>query len=275
MALAGRRQSLLFGYAIARTAIVRHVSSVARSFRIIERLLDNGGAASHGELSRQLAIPKATLSGLLAQLSELGYVQLENAAYVPGPALLALGFRATRSENLRSTMRPVLARVAQETGETASLSIEVGRQGDTAGSVLGIDYVEGTNPLRYVGEIGLPQPMHGSAAGRALLAFSNRTATSLPRESLVRYTPRTLTEREQLDAELRRARQRGFAMIVGERWEHLTSVAAPVLDANGEPFAAVTVTGPTLRLPNPEQTVWPVLQRALADLVPASTTATA
>jgi DNA-binding IclR family transcriptional regulator len=239
------------------------VSSVKRSLLILEHLVSGNPPPTHVELARALNIPKGTLSGLLGQLTEEGYIRLVGKQYAPGPALLSLGFRATRRDNLRFALRPVLEQLATETGETAVLAIEVGGDDDTPGQVLGIDYVEGTNPIRYVAQIGRLYPMHSSAAGRVFLAFTGRRAKLLPTDSLVTHTNRTLVDPEELDAELDRIRARGWAMTVGERLDDVTSVSAPVVDGSGRPVAAVTVSGPTTRLPDPAETVWPRMHDAI------------
>ena len=57
-----------------------------------------------------------------------------------------------------------------------------------------------------------------------------------------------LTTREALARELAATRERGFAIDDEEHAEGLFCVAAPVWDENGEPWAAISLAGPTSRL---------------------------
>lgn len=211
--------------------------------------------ATHGELARSLGIPKGTASKLLSRLGELGYVGVsEGGQYRIGPTLMALSHEVRQHSPVYTSVRPVLERIATETGETVTLSIEVDGSFDTAGSMVVIDHVASVHPIRYVVPLGLPMASHITATGRVLLAFSDRSAKSVPQSVEL--------NREQFDADLKSARANGyFTMTV----EELTTIAVPVLDQAGIAVAAIAVTGVTHRLSDPEHRVWPVLQAALAD----------
>jgi DNA-binding IclR family transcriptional regulator len=89
-------------------------------------------------------------------------------------------------------------------------------------------------------------PLHASAFGKVDLAFGG---AELPAGDLVRLAPRTITDRRALEADLTRARSRGFVVAVDELEDGLASVAAPVRDASGEVVASLAISGPTLRMP--------------------------
>jgi len=89
-------------------------------------------------------------------------------------------------------------------------------------------------------------PLHASAFGKVWLAFGG---LHLPPGDLVRLAPRTITDRGSLDADLNRARSRGFVTAVDELEDGLASVAAPVRDASGDVVASLAISGPTLRMP--------------------------
>ena len=128
-----------------------------------------------------------------------------------------------------------------------------------------MDHVASRNPIRYVPGIGQLQPIHRAAAGRVFLAFTHRSARDIPGEALVKATPNTVVDPDQLDAALELVRRRGYALNRDETIEGVTAIAAPVLVA-GAPVAAVTVLGPSQRLADPERTVWPVLRDEVAEL---------
>jgi len=69
---------------------------------------------------------------------------------------------------------------------------------------------------------------------------------------LQRFTEHTLADRPRLEAALATVRERGYATLVDELEPGLSVVAAPVFDANGAVVAALTVSGPTTRLPAPK-----------------------
>ena len=70
----------------------------------------------------------------------------------------------------------------------------------------------------------------------------------MPRGRLERRTDRTVTTRERLDIDLEGVRRRGFAVADSELEPGLVAGAAPITDAEGTVVAAVSVTGPSVRL---------------------------
>jgi IclR family acetate operon transcriptional repressor len=77
-----------------------------------------------------------------------------------------------------------------------------------------------------------------------LLAFGE---AELPAGRLKAYTPRTITNRRDVDHELERVRREGYALAVGEREPDLNAVAAPAFDGDHRLVAIVGVQGPVSR----------------------------
>jgi DNA-binding IclR family transcriptional regulator len=245
------------------------MSKAWRPLRLLVAIAGAEQPPTHTDLARSTGMPKSTISVLLHELEALGFVSSEEKRYVAGPALLSLGYQVTLRSNgdrrLAPGVRDVLEALAESTGESVALSIEVGGSDGTPGLVLAIEDVEGPQPVRFVRRrAGELMPMYRTAAGRVFLAFSGRSAAALPKESLERVTPATLVDPSEIDAELERVRRRGYALSVDESYEGVTSVAAPVPGDDGRPVAAISVSGPTQRLLPAETTVWPALRDAAA-----------
>ena len=93
------------------------VPAVERSFRILDLLSRSPVPLGTSEVARRLRLAKSTVHGLLRSLEAVGAVEEVQRRYRLGPAverLAAIG-------DLRRRWRPVLARLAEETGETAFL----------------------------------------------------------------------------------------------------------------------------------------------------------
>jgi DNA-binding IclR family transcriptional regulator len=164
--------------------------------------------------------------------------------YQPGPVLVVLGRRAEQQLGYTQAL-PALEALADATGEAVNLGIRSGAE------VLVVLAVPSAQPLRFDQRAGSRVPIHTSAMGKCLLAYpavGEDALRSLPR--LSRFTPRTITRREQLTTEVERTRDRGWALNDEERNPGVRAVAAPVLDANRVAVAAVVVQGPALRLPD-------------------------
>ena len=191
------------------------------------------------ELAAELGMHKSTVSRLLATLERRGLVRRAGERFAPGPELARLGALALRGLALVETARAPLERLAGLTGETVNLAV---RDDERALNVLQVDAAHFVGVTDWTGRAA---PVHASANGKALLAFGS---ADLPRR-LPRLTPQTIVDRGELRAELERTRRVGYAVSVEELELGLHAVAAPVHDALGACVAAVSVSGPSYRLP--------------------------
>jgi DNA-binding IclR family transcriptional regulator len=67
-------------------------------------------------------------------------------------------------------------------------------------------------------------------------------------EHLERYTAKTITDLDALNAELAAVRRNGYATAVAELEEELVAVASPVFGGTGACVAALSVSGPAFRM---------------------------
>ena len=162
--------------------------------------------------------------------------------YGLGPALVVLGRRAEEDLGYERAM-PSLRMLSDLTGESVNLGIRAGAE------VLVVLDVVSASPLRFDQPTGTRVPIHTSAMGKCLLAFSGDAAAEvdgLP--GLPRFTDRTITDRESLLTALAGVRDTGWALNDGERLEGVRTMAVPVLRGDGTAAGAVAVQGPASRL---------------------------
>ncbi|HKT73711.1 MAG TPA: IclR family transcriptional regulator [Steroidobacteraceae bacterium] len=217
-----------------------------RVVMVLEQLAEAAGPLSHSELAVTLGIAKSTLTALLKTLQRVGYVQSVGRGYAPGPRFLALAQRlapqARHHESIRRLLMPLLQNLAARSGETVTLAVPIGSSGQASGTILAIAHVESPNPIRFVPGIGEPQAMLATAAGRAILAFSDGPSPDEP----------------ALRKDLAEIRRLGYAIHRSD----LTVIAAPVLNADGRPIGAISVIGPSFRVMEPVEAIWPLLRGA-------------
>jgi IclR family acetate operon transcriptional repressor len=104
--------------------------------------------------------------------------------------------------------------------------------------------------MRMSTKLGARAPLHASGVGKAMLAAMDEpaAAAALARRGLTRRTAKTITTPRELAAELAATRERGYAIDDEEHAEGMRCVAAPLWDEHGEPWAAISLAGPTSRL---------------------------
>lgn len=199
------------------------------------------------EASEHLGVAHSTAHRLLAMLAYHGFVRQEedSRAYIAGPALVEIGLAAVSQLDIRRHARPALERLAGTLGETAHLAVLEG------GKVRYLDAVESSRALRVASRTGSVQAASCTASGKALLAALPEASVSAmfaDPATLPRLTPRSITSRTALLAELRRVREDGCAVNREESEEGVASVAVAVRGPRQAPAAALTVSAPVSRM---------------------------
>lgn len=194
-------------------------------------------------LAAASGLNRATAWRILSTLEQQGMVALDRQTgrYAIGFGVVELA-QAAGVGVLVQAARKVLERVALQTGETASLAVL--RDG-------GLQYVDEAAPPSVVSATwrGRSVPLHATSTGKALLAFAaDDTVNAALARPLRAYTDTTVTDPDELRAELAATRERGYGVCRGEFETSAYGVSAPVLDSGGRPLAIVSVWGPEGRL---------------------------
>lgn len=214
-----------------------------RAIRLLKLFTAAAPELQLAQISSLSKLNKTTAHRLLQALQseELLDRNPENGAYRLGPGMMALGVQALSSNDLRLRARPLLKRLAEETGETATLEVPID---DT---MLILDEVSSSRFLGASGNVGTRWPIHATSTGKAFIAFDQDGPQRLP-ERLAALTPKTITQIDKLEKELGDIRRRGFAEVVDELEDGLSGVAAVVRGGMGEVLGALSICGPTVRM---------------------------
>ncbi len=221
--------------------------SVERIFAVIDHLAADRGGDTLAGIARHVQAPKTSMVGLLAGMLDGGYLARgASGVYTLGPRMLALAMRVTGKDDLALIARPVLARLAGETGETALL----GTLAPDASLAMYVDKVESTNPVRYTVSLGERRELYSSAMGKLLLAHMPRPAQEkyLKGEHFRPFTPNTITSARRLREELDAILADGIARTDSERVLGASALAAPVFDPAGAFLVGLGLAGPSERM---------------------------
>ena len=95
-------------------------------------------------------------------------------------------------------------------------------------------------------ETGGSTGLHTTALGKVLLAFQSDDFinTFIKRSGLHPYNPNSITDADQLWAQIRDIRQTKTAINNGEHYEDIAAVAAPVFGRHGQVVAGVSLAYP-------------------------------
>lgn len=215
--------------------------AIDRAAELLVRVVESDDAPSVGELAEASGLPKSTTSRLLSALERQGLLQRDSqrTALLPGPVLLRYARRERTEPDLIELATDALDRLAATSGETVNLAVAV------PGGVEQLDQRDSRHYLGSTNWVGKRVPLHATAGGKVFLAY--RTV-ALPAGQLEAVTEATIVSRAELEDELAATRARGWATTMDELEPGLWAVAAPVFGADGSVVAALTISGPTVRL---------------------------
>ena len=226
---------------MANSELSHGTQAVDRAFALLLNILEESSPLYLSDLAKRHELPKSTTSRLLAAMERQGVLQRDRSgAFLPGQVLNSFAREHNQESVLISQVHPVLQKIADETGETANLAVPGN------GYINLIDQVDGHYLLGATNWVGRKVAYNASALGKILLAFG---VVPLPTGRLEKYTAATISSRVRLDAELEKVRNQGFATIVDELEEGLSAVAAPLFGAHGRVVGAISLSGPTPRMP--------------------------
>ena len=216
-------------------------AAIDRGADLLVRVLESPEPVALTDVAAAAGIPKSTASRLITALERRGLVQQagERGRLRPGPAILRVAERGLLERNLIELARPSLDALAEFTGETINLAVP---------GPLGVEHIAQVESHHFLGAgqwMGRTVDYHSTANGKVFLAFGR---APLP-EALPARTVATIVDLACLQAELESVRTSGFAVAVDELEPGLAAIAAPVRGTDGDVIAALSVTGPTLRMP--------------------------
>lgn len=213
--------------------------SIDRAAQVLVHVLETTEPPTVGGLSTRLGLPKSTASRLVGALERQGLIRRDGGGgqLVPGAVLQRYARRETGDAELVERASEALDRLALASGETINIGVP------SLGAVELLDQRDSRHFLGSPTWVGRRVPAHGSALGKVFYAYG---ALSVPTGPLEPLAPQTVTTAEKLG--LDEIRAKGYAIAVEELEPGLWAVASAVRDASGAVVAALSVSGPTVRL---------------------------
>ena len=229
------------GDADGRGLPAQGTAAVDRGADLLLRVLEAEEPIALTELAAAAGIPKSTASRLLSALERRGLIEQDGqrGRLRPGPAILRVAERGMLERNVVELAPPALDALSQASGETINLAVPANQ---------GVEHVAQVDGVHFLGTgqwLGRIVDYHCTAVGKVFLAFDRGPTPAGP---LVSYAPRTITDPGRLEAELATVRRTEIATAIDELEPGLAAMAAPVRGIRGDVIAALSITGPTLRM---------------------------
>ncbi len=212
-------------------------AAIDRGADLLVRVLESEEPVALTDLASAAGLPKSTASRLVSALERRGLIEQdgERGRLRPGPAILRVAERSMLERNIVEVSKPALDALSDATGETINLSVP---------GLEGVEHIAQVDSRHFLGAgqwLGRLVGYEHSANGKVFAAFGRvpaGTAGSATSGELAVATSH----------ELQAVRRDDFATSIDELEIGLAAIAAPVRGARGEVIAALSISGPTLRM---------------------------
>jgi IclR family transcriptional regulator, KDG regulon repressor len=221
------------------------LSSVKNALKILNSFSEQEPVKKITDLASELGIAKSTVSRLMSTLASEGYVIKEQGSqkYRLGLSVLNLAGVVTSTMDIHRESLPVLERLSKGIDETCHLVFLEGTD------VVYLLKFESSHPVRVSSHVGKRNPSHCTSSGKVLLAYQSEDVVNrVIANGLIRYTPRTITNPDQLRKDLQKVKKDGYCISIEEFIEGVNTVGAPIRDYTGQVIAAITIVAPAQRM---------------------------
>jgi IclR family KDG regulon transcriptional repressor len=217
-----------------------YLKTVDRALQVLLKFDPEHPEWSSSELAQSLVLHRSIVHRILTTLQRRGFVtQTGNRGrFRLGFKLVELGNVVLTTIDLRQVAHPIMARLVEETGESAFLTVVSGDE-----SVC-IDKVDSPQNIRVTLTIGGRYPLYAGGSNKILLAYlPSDSVDGLVARGLESITPGTITDPVKLKADLANIRRQGYAFSVGELTPGVAALAVPLTDSNDMVVAALSIAG--------------------------------
>ncbi|MGI6877787.1 IclR family transcriptional regulator [Microbacterium sp. gxy059] len=210
------------------------------------------------EIRQSTGLPQSTAQRLVANLVDQGFLDRTRDGYRIGVRMLHWAAPAMQGLEAVDIVRPVLEEMRDRLGETVAVFRE------SQGYRVCVALAETREMVRRAMRVGQILPLHAGSAGRVILAWTPGLLDRILAAGLEPLTPDTIVDRAELERVVRETLVAGIAITAGERQTGAIGLSAPVFGPQGELFGALTVMGPSSRIPEETGREWApyVLERA-------------
>jgi IclR family KDG regulon transcriptional repressor len=238
------------------------IQAVSHALDLLEQFHDDVDELGVTELSKRLKLHKNNVFRLLATLESRGYIEQNRVTenYRLGLKTLELGQTFIKQMGLLRQSRPVLEALVKECNETTYVAIL------KEFHIVYLDVVETDLTVRVVPRVGARLPAYCTAAGKIQIAYmtDEELENYLPTKELKRFTPNTITDRDELKKHLQEVAELGYAIDNEELDIGVRCVGAPIRDYTRRIIGAVSISGPSMRFTDErmEKELIPLVKRA-------------
>ncbi|MDI6618758.1 MAG: IclR family transcriptional regulator [Clostridiales bacterium] len=225
---------------------VQNHRSLERALDITELISANKKGLGLSEICTKLNLPKSSVFSLVHTLTVRNYLNIDKytGKYRLGLKIFEVGSKFLENLDFYDEAKKIIQKMSNKCSETVHLAVL------DKMDVVYIYKVDSTQAIRMSSSIGMHMPAHATAIGKALLSrYTDKEIFNLYKDyPMVKITSNTITDINELTKQIKEIRKNGYAYEKEESTEKIECVAAPIHDANGKIFTAVSIAVPVFRV---------------------------
>jgi DNA-binding IclR family transcriptional regulator len=192
------------------------------------------------DIARKLGVSKSSAHRMLTTLVSRAMAEQnpETGRYRLGLHIYELGVLSASRSRLRRLALPVMEDLRHRTGHTVHLSVADGAD------VIHLERLQSKLGIQAMGDMRRRFPVHSTSGGKAIAAFNPAVAEARRRSDFPGVTSQTVRTSADFDKMLVEVRRLGYAVNRDEALIGFTAIAAPILDADQQARAAISLAGP-------------------------------
>lgn len=215
------------------------LQTVERAFMVLELIAAK--PMTQQQLEAATGLNRSTVRRLVYTLQEQKYIDKDpySSNYTLGLKVVELSSMKLNQVELKTEAMPFLRELSSKLNQTCHMGILSDER------VVYIEKLEPLQSIRMFSAIGKRVPVHSSSLGKVLLTSldDDMILKLLNKRGLPRFTPKTITDPEQLLKEIHQAKINGYAVDNEENEENIWCIAVPVFDYRNEVIAAISTSG--------------------------------
>lgn len=216
------------------------IRTVKRAIDVLVLLKTENKPLTCKEIAQRLDIPLTSAFDIARTLLVEEFIEYANEAaksYVIGPRCFEVGMAYSNRSSLLAVARPYEEKLMQMSNATSFIA------GVYKNKILYLDKIEAPTAVRTSAELGSQADMYSSGLGKSILAAypENRVVEIFSQSEVIPYTDFTLTTLPALLEDLKKTRERGYAVDNREGNINMYCVAAPIRDHSDHVIAAISV----------------------------------
>lgn len=221
------------------------VQSLTRALGLLSTLAKTPHGLPLKDIAAQTQLPPSTAHRLLTTLAGSGFVQGQGPNWTVGLQAFCVGQAFLADRDLIDIARQPMAQLMEETQETVKLGLLSGTH------AVVLSQAESSQSMRAFAQPGEFLPLYCTSLGKALLGAEGQDAARalLEQVDMAAQTARTLTDFTNLWSDIQATFAHGYAIQDEEFLLGLRGAAACVYDEAGKAVGAISVTGPSVRIP--------------------------